>query len=192
MFVAMAVEPCTKGIGIRGYLDAVGSLHGSEARQKVLDALPQHVRRIAQDDSMRTKWVKVSDFFAVYDVVTKVLFDGDYSKLIEIGRQQVRNDMSSGIYRIFMKVISPSWAVKRAPMFWRLYHDSGELIVEEKEPKHIIGRVNYPIPHPGFWWDQIGSFVGVLEAAGAENVRWTITGGGGSNDTYITGVFEYD
>ncbi len=53
-----------------------------------------------------------------------------------------------GVYRVFIKLASPSFLVERAGKVWRQYYDSGELVVVESAPSRVLFELrDFAAPH---------------------------------------------
>jgi hypothetical protein len=177
-------EAHTKGHGLSGFITAVGELLGAEAKKNFIEALPEEVRHIALDESMKHKWIPIEHLYMFYDVAAATLFKGDYRRIKDISHRQFINDMT-GIYSIFFKALSPKLVVSYSERFWRLYHDSGTLTIVQQGANAVIWHLEYPSPHPAFWYDMLGSFEGGFDAVGAKDIRSEVTGGGGPGDSFM-------
>ena len=180
-----------KGRSIGEYLNTIKDLFGADARRKVEEKLPAETLAIAADKALQKKWVDIAHLEAVYQAMIDELFDGDVSRVEEVGRHKVRNDIS-GPFRVFLKVVSPQYLASHFESFWRLYNDTGSVKLLEQGKKSAHGAVYFEKPHPAFWRDILGGFAGALEAAGAENVKVQVLHGGEKNDSMMEFQVTWD
>jgi hypothetical protein len=99
-----------------------------------------------------------------------------------IGLEATKDDLS-GIYRIFLLVVSPEFVLSKAPLLFNTYYDTGTMAVSEA----MRGRARAQFSGcTGFdrnlWLDLQGSCQAGLEAAGARDVVISLTAGGGDGD----------
>jgi hypothetical protein len=100
----------------------------------------------------------------------------------QLGYESVKDDLS-GVYRIFILVVSPQFLLARAPRLFGNYYDTGAMHVLEAEPGR--GRARWSgcagFDH-GLWQDVLGGCEAALVAAGAQDLTLTVTAGGGDAD----------
>jgi hypothetical protein len=72
----------------------------------------------------------MDDFIMINTAIADILGRGNISILREIGRASA-DEANRGIYRIFFKVGSPQFIIKKAAVIFSKYYDKGNLSVKE-------------------------------------------------------------
>jgi hypothetical protein len=89
----------------------------------------------------------------------------------------------SGIYRMFLAVVSPEFVIRRAAKLFSTYYDTGAMTVLASERGRARARWS---ECAGFdrniWTDVFGGCEAALTAAGGRQVRVRVVSGGGDAD----------
>jgi hypothetical protein len=104
----------------------------------------------------------------------------------QIGRESTRRDLN-GIYRVFLRVLSPSFVLSGAARIFETYYRPGALRLDESRPG--FARITLMRCH-GFnmdvWSDVCGACEVALELTGCKGVRLRAEKGARDGDTEAT------
>lgn len=145
--------------------------YGEEGFKKVFDRLNFEDRTILSKKIIPLSWLPTSTFNNLLETADLVLGKGDRYLCYELGRYEAEKGIKR-FYKLFIKMGSPAFVIKRAPQLWKSLHDEGELKVElTSEKSGRLRLLNYKDTNKA----QCRSFVGycekVLEMSGAKNVE---------------------
>ncbi len=78
------------------------------------------------------------------------------------------------VYRIFLKLGSPEYIIKKAPLVWRSYYSQGNFEVLQSSPVTATVRiVDGDLPHPAICGRIEGWMARTMELSGGKNVAMT-------------------
>jgi hypothetical protein len=158
--------PRIKGLAFRGMMGSLERMQGVEAVHRTFDRLPAALAKTARAELFVTQaWYPLSD----------------YARLLHAITEATLHDLR-GVYRILVSMLSPTFLMKRAPMVFNRYYDTGRMVIDAVPG---IATARYE-GCKGFdqllWNDAIYGSSGVLEACGAKDVDFRIVSGGGDGD----------
>ncbi|HEY1097844.1 MAG TPA: hypothetical protein VGF99_02910 [Myxococcota bacterium] len=168
---ATSPVPELKAAGVNSMLKVLrDSITPAEllALQRVLP--PPSVSLITRP-RLAQEWVPLEHVAPIYETSLRVTFKGDAQKLYELGRQQLRNDMS-GIYRVFMRVASPWYVADKTASIYAVYarHCGTLELVRRGERQLEFLLAKRPYPSHAFFESLRGSVAGALELTGVKDV----------------------
>jgi hypothetical protein len=178
------MEPQTKGIGFRNFVTCLGRLKGPGAVAAMLAALPADLAGQLRDELLFSgNWYPLAWYRELHRAAQQATGAGP-ELARAIGYESVKADLS-GIYKIFILVVSPQFLLARAPRLFGNYYDTGTMTVLEAERGRARARWS---GCAGFdanvWQDILGGCEAALHAAGAKELVFdTITGGGDADQT---------
>lgn len=179
-------EICAKGSNFVGLLKALETLHGAEARERVLDAMPEQIAsplRFGQVVVMG--WYPVEWYAALHAAVDTCFHEGP-TLARKLSHQATRADIGS-IHRFIASMLSVETVFGQTHRLMGLYWKGGQIERLEIAP----GRARVRFENwPGFtaliWEDLMGGMEAVLETCGANNGRCRAGGGRAPTDDMHT------
>ncbi|MBN1621358.1 MAG: hypothetical protein JW871_02060 [Endomicrobiales bacterium] len=100
-----------------------------------------------------------------------ILFPDSPHKMWKLGELLARKNMNT-IYRLFMRLSSPSYGIKKAPIIWDKFYRSGKLKVVNTGKKSANMIVTgFPQMRPYQIDLTCGYICVILELAGAKNIK---------------------
>jgi hypothetical protein len=172
----------TKGQNFLGMLKRFEVVHGAE----LAASLHEHLDP-ALENALKTRQLLAGGMYplawysSLHRAMRKVTGGGP-DVISNLSRLQTRDDLS-GVYRIFLLVMSPQAVIKKGNAIIAAYFSVGRLDVRDETRGFARGRFN---GFTGFdrnlWADIHGSVTGALEAAGAADVHATTLAGGDDGD----------
>ncbi len=136
------------------------------------ETLPEDSKKIFQDIILSSNWYPIKPaFIEPTKVVANFFFASDYEKAaFEIGKYSAEVALK-GIYKIFLKVASIPFIIKRTPTIYKTYYDKGNMIVEKTEDNYAILRLfDIDIEHEILFYRIGGWMAGVPPLVGRKFV----------------------
>lgn len=127
--------------------------------------------RQAYDQALPTDWLPIEVGAELMQKAAEVLFPGEADGLRRIGLRNARETLT-GVYRVFLKIPSIEFVLKRLANIWRTFFDQGQAAVVDYTGKHATLVVTEFPDYPTVLRESIcGFIIGLLELTGARNVR---------------------
>jgi hypothetical protein len=173
-----------KGTNFRAFVPALRTLRGDAALERTIELLPPDLGGTLRVNGFVTSgWYPTESFAAIHEAAQRACNEGpELSR--EIGREAVKLDFSSGVYRLITLSLAPETLFRWGPRVVALYYDRGRIVIEES----LVGRAMARFEgFTGFrrsvWEDLIGGTLGLLELAGAKNIVTRVLSGGQDGDS---------
>jgi len=168
-------EPAVKGAGVNSLIQVLRQMSNAERFAQFERHLPPQTAALIERPRLAQEWVPLEEAAGLYAAAVTHLFDGDMARLYEVGRQQMRKDLS-GIYRVFMRVASPAFVAGRAGALFEVYgRDAGTLSVGARTDTSMeLILANRPFASPAYFEALRGSIAGTLELTGVRDLSVTI------------------
>ena len=160
-----------KGISIKNCQDWVLASHSEADWEALVDALPEDSRKELTDYSVFSgKWYPVT----VFEDVNKYIIDrwgkGDHRIIFRIAREGAVRNLKS-VYRIFMKVASPAYVLKKTAVMYRQFYNYGEMKVVQDTVGDVIIEL-HDVPDQRIIFERISGYMeGVLLATKATDPK---------------------
>lgn len=166
-----------------GFNSCIATLRGmvtGPALDELVTVLPRACADLILEPPLAMSWIPLEHAEPIYPLVFEHLFNRDPVKMFELGRAQLRVDMS-GIYRMFLRVSTPAFVAARASEIYGVYaRDCGTLRPVIEQPHRIeLLLEGRPFPSQAFYYYLRGSVFGAIELTGVKQLSVTIIEGGG-------------
>jgi len=169
--------PELKAAGVNSMIAVLGKMTTPERFAAFVRSLPTATASLITRPRLAQEWIALADIDPLYTMSLHGLFDGDMHQLYELGRLQLRADMS-GIYRVFLRVASPAFVADRAAAIYGVYgQHCGSL--------RVVGRTDHsldflvgerPFPSPPLFEYLRGTVAGALELTGVKDLAVDVAG----------------
>ena len=160
-----------KGTGLLGLLGFVKNTFGGAEYVRWLDGLSPEARQLAERSISASDWYSGPLSLEMRRAIIDRFFGGDISGIRALGRYSGEQGLK-GIYRLAIKVGSPSWVVGRLSIVFGSYFRPGEAFLVVNEPKHIIAELRDFPDRSGIMEHVFCGFIEVaLELSGAKDVQ---------------------
>jgi len=175
-------EPQVKGVVFRAFMRFLREGHGETTTERVLSLLPTDFAEKLRSDTLFTgNWYPLAWYRQLHAAAQQATGQG-----VELARQKgltgVTQDLS-GIYKIFLRIVSPEFVMGRAAQLFNLYYDTGTM--EIVESRRGAARARWR-GCAGFdrnvWADVLGGCEAGLAAAGATRLSLRLVSGGRDGD----------
>ncbi len=167
--------PQIKGTAVLDTVQQVQKRAGDPAYQKVVGLLDDETRKIFQNQISPSSWYSLDSFTHFLEVEIKELAGGDEEVLLR-GTEKVVEHQLRGIYKVFVKLGSPEFVLKRLAAVHATYFLGVRIDVEMRGPASAIVRYRgFEKQHRILSNVIIGFFRKALEISGAKNVQADFT-----------------
>jgi hypothetical protein len=168
-----------KASGFASFVDTIKITVGDRTFRAILEAVPEGTRDMATRQHMPMAWLPISAFYDLIEETVRQGFAGRPDGMFDIGRQQMKRDMT-GIYKMFVRMASPQTVIAKAASIYGTYTTNGKMTARQIEPnvaEVTLDGVDRGMP--GYWEYQRGTITGVMEQT-TKNIRCEIREGGGA------------
>jgi len=175
-------EPRAKGVTYRTSINTLRQPRGDRVAEATLDLAPAEFTRSFRSGLVFSgNWYPLSWYTDLHRAAQKVTGEGpDLARTM--GFEATRDDLS-GIYRIFLLVVSPEFVISKAPLLFNTYYDTGTMEVTDATRGRARARWTDCVGFDhNLWLDVQGSCQAGLEAAGARDVVINPLSGAGDGD----------
>jgi hypothetical protein len=181
------MESEIKGLSLRNFPITLADIRGEEVAGRVLDALPDELSRgLREGTIVRGGWYPVGWKRELHHAACRVT--GEPGLARTMGHEMTKRDLR-GIYRAFVRVVSPRFVLSLGAKIFGKYFRPGSF--EVIESRNGFTRVQFSKCY-GFdenvWRDVAGGCEATLEVAGARSVRFHVEAGGLDDDDAMTAV----
>jgi uncharacterized protein (TIGR02265 family) len=159
-----------KGTAVQSSLQYVRERFGDDSLARVVAALPEADRR-ALEGVLVSSWYDVETFRRFMVEAERQLGTQEPDVVRRMGRFSCDQGITT-VYRIFFKLGSPEFIIRRAARVFSSYYDTGELRIVESGPGRAVGELaGFEGGAPQFCERIFGWMQQTLERAGAKNLR---------------------
>jgi hypothetical protein len=178
--------PKTRGLHLKNFRDFIREKYGSEGLRKVLAGLDPTDREIADQPVLINQWYDAEVWWRMLMALDRVLGQGDFQLVRECAAHDARESLG-GVYKLFIKHMSPEMSISAMPMIYVRYYDTGKLVVTRLEKNRAEVRLaNYPGVPQHHEEELIAWAVAALQMCGAENIHLTHSTCIARGDAYCT------
>ena len=159
---------------------------GPETEKRFLDRLRPETRRTFEL-ALPNSWITIEEGAEIMDAAATMLFGGGSRALRMVARLNARQNLG-GIYKVFLRIPSIEFVLKRLSNIWHTFFDTGEARVENFTGKQATLVVEKFPEYPEILRESVCGFIEqLLEMTGAKQVgvtretsdpqawRWRIT-----------------
>lgn len=115
-----------KGFAIRGLLKHVKLSGLPGGIPAMLADLPAEVRPAFDKPIVNSGWYPYRAFTELLRAIDRRLGRGDLSSVEELGRRSAKDDLGN-VFKIFASMLSVETVIRRSPIFWQKYCDTGAI-----------------------------------------------------------------
>jgi hypothetical protein len=176
-----------KGLSLRNYPVVLAELRGPEVAERMRSLLPGELQQLmASGGIVASGWYPVAWKCALHEAGRRAT--GEARLAWTMGAEMTRRDLQ-GIYRRFVRIVSPRYVLSLAAQLFSTYLRPGRMRVLEAHRGFVRVWFEDCI---GFsrdmWQDVLGGCEAALEIAGARAVRIRIESGARDGDETAQGV----
>jgi hypothetical protein len=135
-----------KGSALKARMQYVREHGGDPATERLLAALSSEARALATDGFLPNEWYPYAVFVELCEAIDRLHGKGDQELCYELGRYACEANLPT-LYRIFFKIGSIQFIIRRAALAWRVTYDTGDLKILEEGPNHVVAEIQ-GVPHP--------------------------------------------
>lgn len=178
------LENRIKGVGIRGFVATVQRLKGDAQWQQVLASVPGEVgEALRYGRVIPSGWYPLRWYQWLHQACQSCGLGGRELPRA-IGFENTKAELTRGVYKLLLRVVSPQAVVTQASTIFGKYYETGTMQVDDA--RQGAARVHWSDCADfdrNVWQDVIGGCEGALAAAGATDIVMTVLRGAGDGDT---------
>jgi hypothetical protein len=157
-----------KGSALRARLRYVAERGGSDGEARLKERLSPALRELCARGILANGWYPFAAFVELNSAIDAQLGRGDLALCYELGRYACDVNLTT-LYRIFFRVGSVPFIIRRAAAAWRVNYDEGAMSVVEQSAGGAILRVSgVAQPHRAHCLSVRGWIVRAAEISGGD------------------------
>jgi len=136
-----------KGSAVAARLRFVRERHGEQALARLLEAISAPHRAALEGRVLPQAWVPYDLFVELGEAADRLFGRGDLSLCYEMGRYAAEVNLPT-LYRLFYRLGSPKFILRKAAQLWSVHYDSGKLAAfDEGASGARLEIVDFERPH---------------------------------------------
>jgi hypothetical protein len=135
-----------KGSAITARVRWIRENHGEGAWRQLRGSLSEAHRDLLEGKVLPHAWVPFSLFVELNERADEAFGEGDLALCRVMGRYSADVNLPT-LYRIFYRLGSPSFILKKAARLWDVHYSSGRLVVEETADGAHLSIEGFEDPH---------------------------------------------
>jgi len=121
-------------------------------------------------------WITDVEEQEILAIGARLLFPHLPTAMVQLGRMLALETMS-GIYRVFFRIPSVSFVMKRTANMWRMFNAAGNARTDDLGPGRAVMTVTDAMDFEPYQCDLVTGYIqAVLELAGAKGINVTFDG----------------
>lgn len=155
-----------KGAAITARLRFVREHHGDAGLARVLAAVSDATRAVLDARVLPQAWAPFDAFVDLSVAADQLFGRGDLGLCYEMGRHAAEVNLPT-LYRLFYRLGSPQFILRKAAQLWSVHYDSGKLAAfEEGEGGARLEIVDFARPHRAHCLSVLGWAARSVELSG--------------------------
>ncbi len=182
-----------KGIALESTPKFILKKLGEDAHKKWINSLSENAKKVYSMPIFNHKWYSLKEYLLDPTMILcELFFNGDIEKVLDIGRFSAENSLK-GIYKIFIKLGSPEFILKKASMVLSSYYQPSSIEVTELlKYKCTVRITKFEEMHRIIENRIIGWIEKALEISGAKNVKIQTTKSLTKKDEYTELIITWE
>lgn len=140
----------TKAVHLKSFKKYVIAKSSEEAYDKIVESLSSSEQRIIKETVGVSQWLDYQLWWKLLLAADKQVGRGDLAVIREIGAFDAKENLST-IYKFFIALMNIPAVIKRSPMIWKQYYDTGQMNVisvgKNEAELHLVDFPNLPLHH---------------------------------------------
>ena len=122
--------PACKGNLFNGYVTTARKIFSSDVFEQVYAEVAVESRHLIRTPPVATDWLPFERLDELANTIVRIAYNYDVTRYSELARGRMLRDLT-GLYRVFVKMLSPSFVTSRTALIWTQYHrDNGQMRAE--------------------------------------------------------------
>ena len=133
-----------KGSAIISTIDYIKIHFGEEGKKEIFERLPEEEQEIVNQTVFSTMWYPFSIFINLNQFTDSKFGKGDLELVRIMGAYGAEHDLKT-IYKLFYRITSPQFILKRASQVFSTYYDQGHLqVLDSSSDWALIELSDFP------------------------------------------------
>jgi hypothetical protein len=165
-----------KGTAISAIPEFIVAKFGKEGLNQWLNSLTESARKVYGGSILAARWYPVTETMVEPTrKMCELFFRGDIKGAREGGRFSAEKGLK-GVYRIFVKLGSPEFLIRKASVIFTNYYQPCEMkVVAQEDRKAVVHITKFPEPSALIENRIVGWMEKALEISGCKRVEVRIT-----------------
>ncbi len=164
-----------KGTLLKNTEEWVVEKYGMEKWRELVAAMKDDIKNdIADGTIFSGNWYPIDGFIEVNEKIVQMFGGGNFKILYDMTKEGAKKNMKS-IYRIFIKVATPEYVVKKAAAIYSQLYNFGEMKVVKQNKGDFILEIQNINNFPILFERMSGYIMGIVEMTSARNPRIAYT-----------------
>lgn len=164
-----------KGSAIVGTITQIKKLYGESEYQNLLGLLNENDKKIFNATILASLWYPINSFVNLLEADVSYFHNGNREQL-QKGTEDIVSKQLSGIYKLFVKLGSPEYIVKKIGLINNSYFRGIDLEIVSSDTGNYIGKYyGFDKNHHIFEYIITGFYKRALEISGAKNIKIKFT-----------------
>lgn len=160
-----------KGSAVIDAVSAIQARSGDEAYQRVVGTLGEEDQELFRGAIAPGDWCPLDAFLRLVEADLRASAGGDERTLIESSERVIDRQLH-GIYRLFVKLGSPEFVLKRISIVHMTYFNGIHIEIMSLKPGHAVIRyTGFEPQHRLIGYSIIGFYRKALQISGAKEVE---------------------
>ena len=160
-----------KGAALRSSITYLREHFPAEIQQKVMESLQEDQRTILSRPILVSDWYDAELLYSFMHAVAEVSVQDERVIFHAMGRQSCDDGLNT-VYKLFFKIGSPAFIIKRAAQVWGNYYDEGKMEVLDSSSKFAHLRLlEQHLPNVAMCMRVTGWMERAVEFSGGRNVQ---------------------
>ncbi|HDS08944.1 MAG TPA: hypothetical protein ENN73_01845 [Firmicutes bacterium] len=163
-----------KGSAIVSSLAYIKHYYGDSGLEKILNEMQAEESSRLREKIFPSMWYPLSLFVNINKVTDLVYGTGDLSIVRKMGEFGAEHDLKT-IYRLFYKIGSPDYIIKRASQVFTTYYDQGKFVIKDSGNKYVVFELtDFPEISEAYIQRVAGWMSKTLELSGGKSPKVSI------------------
>jgi hypothetical protein len=161
----------TTGVNFSNALAFVRERFPEGAVAQVVARLGPADRELVENGVQPRGWYDLEAYVRLIRAIDVTLGSGDLTLMPVLGRFEAERDRNF-VKDLFLRMASPTWAIRMLTEYWREFHDSGRWTVHREGPRQMFGVLEeFGVADEALCLELTGYVARLMEFAGARNAR---------------------
>ncbi|MEJ5166496.1 MAG: hypothetical protein WHV67_05660 [Thermoanaerobaculia bacterium] len=159
-----------KGIALKSTINYIRLKLDREAFLKFKEELSAGSKNIFETSVLSSSWYDINLLVEIMSKIPEILKRDPKEVWWEMGRHSCEDGLNT-VYKIFYKLGSPEFIIKRASQVFNNYYSQGDFFVVSHSLNSAQVQIkNFPLPHPCICTRISGWMERAIELSGGKNV----------------------
>jgi len=150
--------------------DYLSKVYGPRAKERFLAELSESSRKQITGLVLPQAWVPFELYVEVNETIDRLFGKGDLALCVEVSKYAAEANLPT-LYKVFYRLSSVAFIMKKAASLWNVHYDSGTLVVKDVDRSHALLTIRgFEPPHKTLCFGFRGWAARAIELSGGRHV----------------------